>query len=367
MPGKACSSQLVFNVFTLFAILFLFDSCRQYGGELDVFADNKSDFIYKTIKQANAMIPSNMDSAVFFLSKLKKSDSLMDDTTRAFFNNTFGVYFWYKSEFDTAILWFRKTMEIKQEDDILPFKAEAANNAGTILGFTGYPDSAARYLELALTIDKTLKNERGINKTLYDLGLLYMRKNQYLLSLTYFFQLKEGLLLHPDEKLKLLFTTAFGSVFYHLDSLSQAVEYYEKSLRLAEEVKDTAQIKMAYNNLSAAYSKMPDKLDKALYYSKKGLDFAREKESPSTALALNLNVGYAYYAKGMVDSALVWYKKASHFAPTSKTHISFLPFTSGGQKRCLRMGSTWLLRIIIRKPLIIVYQVHQPKISAMPS
>ncbi|MCF8367099.1 MAG: tetratricopeptide repeat protein [Bacteroidales bacterium] len=239
----------------------------------------------------------------------------MDDTTQAVFNNTFGVYYWYISEFDTAIQWFRKTLEMNEDDELMPFKAEAANNTGTLYSITGMPDSAAGYLERALEIDQNRRYQRGVNKNLYELGVLNMRKNHYQLALKYFFQLKENLRLYPDPMLELLFTTALGNVFYYLDSLDKAVAHYEKSLSLAEKLKDSTQIKMAFNNLSAAYSKMPEKLDKALYYSKEGLAFAKGKGNLHTSLALNLNVAYAYCSRGMIDSALVWYKKASGFAP----------------------------------------------------
>ncbi len=310
------SFQITFVILLMLILVSFLTSCNSKNDQtLSGNTVQEAYMIHRIIQKADQMQPANMDSSLVLLNQAKSYLPKMNDTLQAFYYNTAGVWFWYKGEPDSAITRFRETLKLQDHKTLLRFKAQAANNTGTLFSITGMPDSAVSYLEMALDIDKKRQHPRGVNKSLYELGVLKMRISHYQLALNYFYQLKENLRMNPDAELELLLTTALGNVFYYLDSLDKAVEYYERSLSLSRELKDTSQIQMDYNNLSAAYSKMADGLDKALHYSKAGLEFANEIESPHTALGLNLNAGYAYSSKGMIDSALVWYKKAMVFVP----------------------------------------------------
>lgn len=313
MSDRIFNIKLLFNVCVVLTVFLTLTNCRHPGEKKDLSLGGKGDVVFRKIEHAEGLIPANMDSAGYLLKEVKKSISGYDNSTQAFFNNTFGVYLWYKSEFDSAIHWFRKTLELNEDDKLMGFQAQAANNAGTLFSLTGYPDSAAKFLEMALGIDEKRKNARGINKSLYDLGLHYKRKSQYHLALEYLNRLDENLKTDADSNLKIHALSMLGNVYYAIDSIDKALEYFEEGFRLAKEFSDTSLIISSINCLLAVYCDKPGYLDKVLSLTKQSLPIAGVSDYYTSRLILHNNVGNAYLVNGMIDSALVWYEKASRY------------------------------------------------------
>ena len=302
--------RLFHSILVFFSIGLVMVNCRQH----DSVSMEEGVSSFEILKRANSLIPSNMDSAAILLQSVRNNLSFTDDSTKAYFNNNLGIFYWYKSEFDTAIAWFRKTLNIKEKSALLRFKAQAANNMGTLYSLTGHSDSAAKYLEIALNIDLKRNNTRGINKNLYDLGLHYKRKSQYHLALDYLNRLKENLRKNDDSKMRIYAVYMLGNVYFELDSLSKALDYYNEALSISRKLNDTA---LTVNNLiclTAVFSEQPGKLDSTLHHIRQCFPFAQKSQDYTTLLLLCLNAGSAFHLNGFTDSALVWYRKGYQYA-----------------------------------------------------
>ena len=302
--------RLLDSILMFCFIVLLTMNCRHH----DSVPMEEGVSAFDMLKSADSLIPSNMDSARVLLQSVQNNLSEIDDTTQSIFNNTFGVYYWYNGKYDTAIAWFRKTLKIKEKSALLRFKAQAANNMGTLYSLTGYPDSAAKYLELALNIDLKRNNDRGINKNLYDLGLHYKRKSQYLLALQYLNRLDENLQNDTVCSMKFYVLSMLGNVLFELDSFNLALQYFNKALPIAIDINDTALIVNSINCLTAVYSEQPGKLDSTLHYVDQCFPFAEKSRDYTTLLLLCNNAGTAYHLNGFTDSALVWYSKGYQYA-----------------------------------------------------
>jgi tetratricopeptide (TPR) repeat protein len=191
--------------------------------------------------------------------------------------NNIGVLYGKKGDYDTALDYHKKSLDIKEK--VLgtehPDTATAYNNIAGIYKSKGDYDTALDYYKKSLDIkEKVLGTEHPSTATAYNnIGQIYSSKGDYDTALYYY---------------------------------KKAVAIWEKVL--GTEHPDTA---TAYNNIGQIYESKGD-YDTALDYYKKSLDIRETvlgTEHPSTATSYN-NIAGAYKSKGDYDTALNYYKKA---------------------------------------------------------
>ena len=132
-----------------------------------------------------------------------------------------------------------------------------------------------------------------------DKGDLLRRKriNEYLLEKV------------RDKQEKANILTELGRIFYHLGEINKALKYYEKALKLNEELGSKKGMANQLGNMGNVYE-IKGELDKALKYYGKGLKLDEELGSKE-GIAANLgNIGNVYQDKGELDNALEYYGKA---------------------------------------------------------
>ncbi len=100
-----------------------------------------------------------------------------------------------------------------------------------------------------------------------------------------------------------------GSLYYDKYDYDKALDYYEKSLVIRKELDDKSRIGASFNNIGVIYWEKKD-LDKALDYFEKSLVIDEElgrKRGIGTALN---NIGVVYKEKGNFDKTLDYYKRS---------------------------------------------------------
>jgi len=110
-----------------------------------------------------------------------------------------------------------------------------------------------------------------------------------------------------EEKAKIL--SELGVIFYHLGELEKALEYYEKALKLHEELESKEGMAADYGNLGIVYW-IKGELEKALEYYEKALELDEElgrKEGMANQLG---NIGIVYQIKGELGKALDCHERA---------------------------------------------------------
>lgn len=343
-------------------IYFFFNGCSPNHDQSESGRNLQSNsIIHEIIHKAHQSLPSKMDSSLAYMKEAQKRMSAMNDTLKAFYFNTMGVWFWYKSEPDSAIAMFRKVLRLKDDKALLPFKAQAANNTGTLFGMTGRPDSAIRYLETAFEIDTKRKNERGISKSLYDLAMQYKRKGQYILALKYLDQLPDDPEVLADSTLHALIFILRGNIYSEIDSSDLASTYFEKGFKKAMIRKESSEIILATNSLLAAYCSKPGKLGMSRYYAKQGLSFARKSRDSTNLLILFTNLGQAYQINGISDSAQDCFEKAGSYVPYTSNPYMISGFYNYYADALFDAGKINPSRNYYRKALELAVQIGSVK------
>ncbi len=87
-----------------------------------------------------------MESALFFLEGAGALETRGHNYQKADYFNTWGLYHWHARNREESIEWYKKTMLLPAEEDILPMVAVAANNISAQYQRLGEPDSAGVYL-----------------------------------------------------------------------------------------------------------------------------------------------------------------------------------------------------------------------------
>lgn len=278
-------------------------------------ARSETDRLHAATLIAQRLMPGQIDSAMTLLELSEPLGSMQGGLPKADYLNTRGIYYWYNRDYNQAMTYFRRTLEMPHTEQLMPKIAQAANNLGTLSSMLGEMDSAGLYLRKALEIDTRRGYMDGVMKTKYDLGALALRMDHYELALRHLRDVI-GYQESVSDTTRLTYAyTVLGNIFHKLDSNETARLYYWKSAEYARAAGLRQPLVTAYNNLAASYSRSPETFDRFLHVAETGLKLAKESDDFPNLFAILGNYGEAYVMKDRLDSALEYYHRAEALIP----------------------------------------------------
>jgi serine phosphatase RsbU (regulator of sigma subunit) len=185
---------------------------------------------------------------------------------------------------------------------------EAYNSRGALFYYEAKFDSALIYFEKSLVYRRQIKDNSGILRTISNMGAIHYMKMNYTQALQFF---EEALKLESDLGFKegtYVSINNIASVYNVLKIPQKALYYYKRAEKIYQET-SSGDLAFTYDGLSTYYHQH-GKNDSAMIYARKWEDIAgRTGEMSSLAFALT-NIGMIYNATGRRDSAVVYYRKA---------------------------------------------------------
>lgn len=161
------------------------------------------------------------------------------------------------------------------------------------------PDSAFYWIDAALEIAQSTGKKEWLAKVHNLRGILYYRKNDYIQSLQ---ELETALQLTRSKEQQAKIYINLGNTLSDLNYHYSAKEYYEKSVRLFNELQNYPMLVRALLNL-ATEEFLINETDKARSHLKLALYYAHENELlEEEALCLN-NLSAMFIKTRQVDSA----------------------------------------------------------------
>ncbi len=256
-----------------------------------------------------------IDVAESAISAVEQKETVM----MSFVYHQLGSGYYYLSDYDKALEYFEKALEIKESKLVKdhPSTATTYNNIAEAYRDKGDYDKALEYYGKALEIvvSRLGKDHPSTATTYNNIAAVYSAKDDYDKTLEYYgkaLEIGESKLGkdHPST------ATTYNNIAMVYDAkgdYDKALVYYEKALeiqksKLGEDHPSTA---TTYNNIAGVYDNKGD-YDKALEYYGKTLIIRESKlgkDHLSTATTYN-NIAGAYYAKGDYDNAFEYYEKA---------------------------------------------------------
>lgn len=209
-----------------------------------------------------------------------------------------------------------KSISICQEAILLAEKTQDPNllsktykAQGINYYYAGTYDSAFVYYEKAIPQFEAIKSKVDIGKVLGNIGLLYRKQGKYDQALEYYLKnLKIYKELTYDKGLGSVFNN-LGNLHFEIGEYDKANSYYQLALFNFKSFKNTKEIANAYCNLGAI-AEQKKNFTKSLDYYTKSL---KENSKIGNVLfdsKLLFNIGYLFHSQAILDSALIYVKKA---------------------------------------------------------
>jgi CHAT domain-containing protein/Tfp pilus assembly protein PilF len=173
-----------------------------------------------------------------------------------------------------------------------------------------YKQALEKFLAAAEICKELGPNFKSDSGTLYGwIGYCYVLLGHYDKAIEYY---KKSLaiaeeLVKKDQRAILL--NNIGGVYYSWGKYDNAIEYFEKVLAITEELGHKDKIAVSLNNIGAVYLSW-GKYDKSLEYFEKVLAITEELgHKDKIAVSLN-NIGMVYQSWGQYAKAIEYFKKA---------------------------------------------------------
>jgi signal transduction histidine kinase/tetratricopeptide (TPR) repeat protein len=217
-----------------------FDNKSKLEALLDLSAGYVRKEPKKTIKFANLALN---------LAEIMKNDSAKSD---ALLRIGFANYF--LSNFDTALVYYYRTIEIKNKLKDYKGLADAYNDIGIISKNKGnYKSSLENHFQ-ALRFREMIKDSLNIARSFNNIGNVYYFLKEVPKALEYFSKGLDIKLSLNDTKTISTSYNNMGMVYYNMNQYDKAIACYTKSFENDKKTNNLKGMSSSYNNLANIYS-----------------------------------------------------------------------------------------------------------------
>jgi adenylate cyclase len=179
-------------------------------------------------------------------------------------------------------------------------------------------DSSLYYAKQAKILAVEIDYPKGLGYALKSEGLIYNIRGEMAKA---FITWREALKVFEENNIKAgaaNMLNNMGVISYNQGNEVEALDYYLRSLKVAEEIQDTHRIATALTNIGGVYSNKKETYDKSLEYHQKALQVATLSQDLELIGGSNANIGDIYVSMyreatkktEYLDSALSYLMKA---------------------------------------------------------
>lgn len=194
-------------------------------------------------------------------------------------------------------------------------------------GFFAKGDSLLSVVNEALTIANKIHWKKGIANASNVLGLLYMVKNEYMVSIDYFYK---SLLISveiKDDYLKAKNYRSLGDCYSLLGDFEKAIDFNLKSIVIYKSLKDYYFYLRGLNNLGLAYHDKKD-FQKAISLFRKGLEFNKKYKFPKIDNMFLANLGLSLVQIKQYEEAIKCYNRVLDSHKNNYAYLDIIIFIS---------------------------------------
>ena len=260
--------------------------------KLDAIKENMERIIKKAITDAKLVM---LDTTISIEKRKEEAKKVYSDadrraqkinySTKEYIKllNEYGIflgdYAYYEEAVEVNLRFVRLSEETNGQNETT---AMSYNNIGVVYDYLGDYDKALEYHFKALEIKKDVLGENHPNTAMSynNIGEVYRNLGNYDKALEYFSKALEIFkeVLGENHPNTASYYNNIGAVYYNLGDYDKALEYFNKALEIykvvsGEKHPDTAS---SYNNIGAVYDDLGD-YDKALGYYFKALEIRKER------------------------------------------------------------------------------------------
>ncbi len=223
-------------------------------------------------------------------------------------------------DFPQAIDYHLQSLNIALENEDTLIEAASLSNLGMSYSNLGNYSKAIEYFEKSLPLARQLGNRAGEGWILRRLANAYSPQGNYTevirnyqlaltiaqedYELTSNVDQKKQHLLYQGESL-----VGLGNAYRSIEDYARAIEYFQQSLVITKELKNTYGESFILSSLAGAYNKLGNN-KQAIIYSQEGLELARISNNLFAEVQSLQQLASAYYAQRELTTAIDYFQQA---------------------------------------------------------
>ena len=223
--------------------------------------------------------------------------------------NTQGVSYAIRGNYEEALIYYKKSLKIKEKIGNQKGIANSLNNIGDIYKKQGDYGEALMFYKKSLHIFKETGDKRGISNSLSNIGDIYYKQGDYDQALNYY---KKSIKIKKDIEDKIGISNSLGNIggiYKDLGNFQEALTYFTDALKIS---KDINALDLVDDHSKALYEiyKKTGNLKKALeMYElyKTTIDTLSKQDAKDAATELKYQ--YRYETKAKLDSVRIRLEK----------------------------------------------------------
>lgn len=210
-------------------------------------------------------------------------------------------------EFEMALATNEEALSLSELINNNRSKAESYRNMGIIFFYQNdFKNALKSYFESLLNY-KSIKDSADIGFVYNAIGIIYSRWEAADKALLYFNQAEE---IYRNEanprRLSQVLNSKAEVYSFYLNNYDKALELYEESLQLKEQINDEIGIALLYNNIGTVYGSMKN-YKKALEYLRKSETIYTKMDNQPGIIMVYYNMGYIYLEYDNFDKAINYF------------------------------------------------------------
>lgn len=197
------------------------------------------------------------------------------------------------------------------------------NTKAILLSYEANFDSSLYYFEKALEIRKKLKDDKGVLRSLSNLGTIHNKRKEYKKAIDYF---EEALKLETEmgfEEGKHIALNSLGTIYFDLKMYDKALFYFRKAQQQHIKNNDEEKLMSSYDGFRLVYKDIK-KFDSALYYANKSKDLAIKLNDQRILSYANLSISNVYTVMKNYSEAKKYIKQAEQVYKQAKLNDEHL-------------------------------------------
>ena len=247
----------------------------------------------------------------YHLNAIHLAEKKNDQKSLALFIYRLGVFYMKCAEYDKSITTTLKALKMAETIGDKIAQSNCLRILGMVYNFQGKYPQSLEYNLRNLSLIESSNNRLQIFLALNEIANLYQALNYY--SKANFYQ-QRALKMAYELKNKRDILMCYNNIGVNYRQMHdpRAIEFHERTLKMAKELKETMFIISSLRGLAPLYVQQ-GKIDVGLEYYKKTLKLGSNKPSPSIC-GIYLEMGNAYILKKQYADALQCTLKAKEYA-----------------------------------------------------
>ena len=208
-----------------------------------------------------------------------------------------------------SIEYANQALELSKQYELITEMANSFNNIGLGYYFLSNYDQALYFYQKTLEIHIRSEDKDNLANTYNNIGLTYAKLSKYDIAIDNFIKSLEIVRSLNNKQMISKTLNNIADVFYHLGKYDQALDLFLESLQIENELGNKASVAYVLSNIGSLYSVLND-LDKSLEYHTRSLEIEKELGNiRSIANSLN-NIGLIYKEKEEFSKSLAYLQRS---------------------------------------------------------